>query len=156
MAISLVRVLMIVALAGGGGAAWRYTSAHDPLGQTVHIAEIVPDAARPYVALRLFCGGIAGVSLQVNLGQMQVAANGGELVFSVDNGAAYTTPATLAPITDGVGTFEIKGSEAGSVAQLLLHGAAVSVREGEASVTFVLSGAAAAIGEVIARCPYKI
>jgi len=134
----------------------RYASEHDPLGQTVHVAEIVPDPARPFVALRLFCGGIAGVSLQINLGQMQAPPNGGEMSFSVDNGPPYSTPASLAPITDGVGTFEIKGSEAGNIAHLLMHGEAVTVRQGASSMTFALRGAAAAIGEVTASCPFKI
>ena len=155
MGILTVRVLMIAAALAGGGA-WRYQTEHDPLGQTVHVAEIVPDQARPYVAVRLICGGIAGVLIQINLGQMQGPPQSGEISFTVEGAAAYTTAASLAPITDGVGTYEIKGSEAGNVAHLLMRGDAVTVREGHASQVFSLSGAPAAIGEFIANCSYKI
>ncbi len=150
-----MRILMIaVALAGSG--TWHYDTARDPLGQTVNVAEIVPDAARPYIALRLMCGGIAGVAIQVNLGQMQASPERGEMSFAIEGARPYATAASLAPITDGVGTYEIKGSEAGNVAHLLMKGENVTVRQGAASETFSLSGAAAAIGQVITNCSYRI
>src|SRR5438132_5062328 len=109
-----MRILMIAAAIAGSGT-WHYGTAHDPLGQTVHVAEIVPDSARPYIALRLMCGGIAGVAIQVNLGQMQYAATASapasDINFDVEGAPAYATAASLAPITDGVGTYEIKGRE---------------------------------------------
>ena len=152
--------LMMLAAALGGTAGWHYATTHDPLVQTVHVAEIAPDRARPYVALRLMCGGISGVVLQVNLGQMQYAsmsaAPASGLSFDVGDAPGYSTAAALAPITDGVGTYEIKGSEAGNVAHLLMRGDAVIVRQGSAAQSFPLDGAAAAIGEVIANCPFKV
>jgi len=154
-----MRVLILAALAASGGA-WHYETQADPLGQTVHVAEIAPDEARPFVALRLMCGGIQGVVLQVNLGQMQFAsmtappASG--LSFNVGSAPAYSTAAAVAPITDGVGTYEIKGSEAGNVAHLMMQGESVTVHQGSASFTFPLSGASTAIGEVIANCPFKV
>lgn len=152
--------ILMIAAALAGGDTWHYDTARDPLGQTVHVAEIVPDAARPYIALRLMCGGIAGVAIQVNLGQMQYAsmarAPASGINFDVEGAPAYATAASFAPITDGVGTYEIKGSEAGNVAHLLMRGDAVTVHQGDASQTFSLSGAAAAIGEVISNCPFKL
>ena len=154
-----MRVLMIAAALAGSGT-WHYDTTRDPLGQTVHVAEIVPDAARPYVALRLICGGIDGVAVQVNLGQMQYAsmasAPASGLSFDVEGAPPYATAASFAPITDGVGTYEIKGSEAGNVAHLLMTGDAVTVHQGAASQTFSLSGAAGAIGQVIGNCSYRI
>ena len=154
MGIAMMRMMMAAALASSG--AWTYETARDPLGQSVYVAEIAPDAARPYVAIRLMCGGIAGVVLQVNLGQMQTVAPASGLSFDVGDAPAYSTAASLAPITDGVGTYEIKGSEAGNVAHLLMQGESVTVHQGEASFTFPLGGASLAIGEVIANCSYKI
>lgn len=152
--------IFVIALALAGSGAWHYQTERDPLGQSVHVAEITPDAARPYVALRLMCGGIAGVVVQVNLGQMQYAsmtsAPSAGISFEVEGAPSYATVAASAPITDGVGTYEIKGSEAGNVARLMMRGGAVTVHQGAASQIFSLSGAAGAIGEVIANCAYKI
>jgi hypothetical protein len=147
-------LIMAAALAGTGG--WTYETVPDPLGQAVHVAQVAPDGDRPYVALRLMCGGITGVVLQVNLGEMGTAPPASGLSFDVAGAPAYSTAASLAPITDGVGTYEVKGSEAGNVAHLLMQGASVTVQQGETSFTFPLSGASLAIGEVIANCPFKI
>jgi len=159
MGISIIDAVVVAALGAGSGA-WHYETANDPLGQTVHIAEVSPDEARPFVAMRLMCGGISGVSLQVNLGQMQYASmtsvSPRGLSFNVGDAPAYSASAAMAPITDGVGTYEIKGSEAGNVAHLLMQGESVTVHQGDASFTFPLMGASLAIGEVIANCPFKI
>jgi hypothetical protein len=155
---TMMRVVMMAAALASGGA-WTYETTRDPLGQTVYVAEVVPDQARPYVAMRLMCGGIAGVVLQVNLGQMQYAsmtAPASGLSFDVGGAPAYLAAASMAPITDGVGTYEIKGSEAGNIAHLLMQGESVTVHQGAASLTFPLSGAARAIGAVISNCPFKL
>src|SRR6185503_6498164 len=97
-------------------AAWKYESQTDPLGQTVHVAQIAPEEARPFVAMRLMCGGISGVMLQVNLGEMQSALMTSPVVglsFSFNSDVAdCSAAASIAPVVDGVGTYEIKGSEA--------------------------------------------
>ena len=156
----MIRILMVTAAAALAMAgSWHYEATHDALGQTVHVAEIVPDAARPYVAMRVMCGGLAGISLQVNLGEMQSAsmtAPAGGLTFEIAKSPAYSAAAAMAPLTDGVGTYEIKGSEAGDVAHLLMRGDEVTVRQGAVSATFPLAGAAGAIGELIANCPLKL
>ena len=160
MGISIVQTWVLVAALGASGGGWHYETVPDPLGQTVHVAEVAPDTGRPFVAMRLMCGGIQGVVLQVNLGQMQYASMTAQpssgLSFNVGSAPAYSTAAAVAPITDGVGTYEIKGSEAGNVAHLLMQGESVTVHQGSASFTFPLSGASMAIGEVIANCPFKL
>jgi hypothetical protein len=161
MGAMMIRILMATAAAAFAmPGSWHYEATHDALGQTVHVAEIVPNAARPYVAMRVMCGGLAGISLQVNLGQMQfasmAAAPAGGLTFEIAKSPAYSAAAAMAPLTDGVGTYEIKGSEAGDVAHLLMRGDAVTVRQGRVSATFPLAGAAGAIGELIANCPLKL
>lgn len=151
-------ILAAAAFASGGG--WHYDTTHDPLGQTVHVAEVAPDQARPFVAMRLMCGGMTGVVLQVNLGQMQYASMTGagarSLAFNVGSAPAYSAEAAVAPVVDGVGTYEIKGSEAGNIAHMLMQGESVTVHQGDASFTFPLSGASLAIGEVISNCPFKV
>jgi hypothetical protein len=160
MGVTMIRVLMVAAAGSFAMAAgWHYEATHDALGQTVHVAEIVPDVARPYVAMRVMCGGLAGISLQINLGEMQtasMAAPAGGLTFEISQSPAYSAAASMAPLTDGIGTYEIKGSEAGDVAHLLMRGDEVTVRQGPTSATFPLAGAAGAIGEVIANCPLKL
>ena len=160
MGIVTMRLMILAAALAASGGSWHYETQADPLGQTVHVAEVAPDQERPFVAMRLMCGGISGVVLQVNLGQMQYAsmsaAPSGGLSFNIGAAPAYSAAAALAPITDGVGTYEIKGSEAGNVAHLLLQGESVTVHQGDASFTFPLSGASMAIGEVIANCPFKV
>ena len=155
-----MRVLILAAAAFAGGGAWHYDTTHDPLGQTVHVAEVAPDQARPFVAMRLMCGGMTGVVLQINLGQMQFASMTGSpargLSFNVGAAPAYSTEASIAPVADGIGTYEIKGSEAGNLAHMLMQGESVTVHQGDASFTFPLSGASLAIGEVIANCPFKV
>ncbi|MBI1211314.1 MAG: hypothetical protein GC190_07625 [Alphaproteobacteria bacterium] len=153
----MLQLILAAALSGG---TWHYDTTHDPLGQTVHVAQVQPDQARPFVAMRLMCGGIQGVTLQVNLGQMQFASMTGSpsraLAFNVGATPAYSAEASLAPVADGIGTYVIKGSEAGNLAHLLMQGDSVTVHQGSASFTFPLSGASLAIGEVIANCPFKV
>src|SRR5690242_18181902 len=134
MGTSIILAVVVAALGASGGS-WHYQTTSDPLGQTVHVAEIAPDEARPFVAMRLMCGGISGVSLQVNLGQMQYASTMSAaprgLSFNVGDAPAYSAAASMAPITDGVGTYEIKGSEAGNLAHLLMNGDSVTVHQGD-------------------------
>jgi hypothetical protein len=156
---AMIRTLIAVAaLQAAGG--WHYETTLDPLGQTVHVAAVAPEAGRPYVGMRLMCGGLPGIVLQVNLGDMRYASMVGaparSLTFETANAPAHEAAAARAPIADGVGTYEIKGSEARNVAHLLTRGNQVTVRQGSQSATFPLTGAALAIGEVIANCPFKL
>src|SRR6185503_6800905 len=97
MGISIIDAVIVAALGGSGGA-WHYETTHDPLGQTVHVAEITPDEARPFVAMRLMCGGISGVSLQVNLGEMQsqsMNASAAGLSFKIGDAPAFAAAAAM-------------------------------------------------------------
>jgi hypothetical protein len=67
----------------------------------------------------------------------------------------YETTAVRAPITDGIGTYEIKGEEAIFVLSLMRDSEQVEVQHGDATAAFPLSGARAAIDETRAQCPYK-
>src|SRR5947207_2240368 len=120
MGMSMQAIVLAAALAASS-AGWHYETTHDPLGQAVHVA---------------------GVVLQVNLGQMQfgsvTAAPASGLSFNVGEAPAYLAAASMAPITDGVGTYEIKGSEAGNIAHLLMQGESVTVHQGAAGFTFPL------------------
>lgn len=152
----MVRVLMIAAALGAGG--WNFETARDPLGQPVYVASVMADEARPQIALRFSCGGIAGVVFQFNMGDMQVAGLLAEPVpedvrFEFASGG-YETTAKRAAIVDGIGTFEIKGTEAFHVASLM-QGDRVTVTRGRFSSTFPLNGASAAIGQVVDACPFK-
>ena len=142
--------------------AWQFETESDPLGQKVYVASVAPEAERPHVALRFLCGGVTGVVLQFNLGDVETDGPqystdepGEESVrFSFIEGN-YDTNAKRAPITDGLGTFEIKGSEAAFIAGLLRESDRVSVQRGDVSFSFPLDGANGAIGEVLSTCPYK-
>lgn len=131
----------------------------DPLGRPVYVAEVAPDSAR---SLRFLCGGMTGVVLQFNLGRIEAAAD----AFSVDEPKPetvrfafaegnYDTAAVRAPITDGIGTYEIKGEEAIFVLSLMRDSERVEVLHGDATAAFPLAGARAAIDETRTLCPYK-
>jgi len=148
----MIRLLIFAAAFAGG---WHFGTERDPLGQPVYVAEVAPDRARPHIALRFSCGGLAGVVFQFNTGDMRLAGMSGApategVRFDFD-GRGYETTARRAAIADGIGTFEIKGSEAFHVAGLMQQSGSVSV----GGVTFPLDGAHAAIGEVLDACPFK-
>lgn len=155
----MIHTLIFAAAIAGG---WHFETARDPLGQPVYVAEIVPDAERPHVALRFQCGGMTGVVLQFNLGEVQYAGSQfsprepewEDVRFEFEEGP-YKTTAKRAPITDGIGTYEIKGSEAAFVADLLKTVGSVSIKRQLVAFTFPLDGAATAIGEVVSACPFK-
>jgi hypothetical protein len=149
-------LLLLAALSASG---WQFDTVRDPLGQPVYVASIAPDAARPFVHLTYACGGIVGVELQFNLGEMPAVVSNDEPEFEhVRFGFAegnYDTVARRAPITEGLGTFEIKGSEAHFVASLLKDSDGVQVSRNGAAVAFTLLGARIAIDEVMSACPFK-
>jgi hypothetical protein len=157
-----------------GAMAWQFATERDPLGQPVFVAEIAPGGAQ---SLRYLCGGITGVVLQFNLGETDFDARqfstnepkfeDVEFVFAEGK---YRTSAKRAPITDGLATYEIKGSEAAFVAGLLTDSAKlmgdiyyfdpknqgrVSISRGNTSFSFLLTGADAAISGVKDACPFK-
>lgn len=149
--------LLAAAVAG----AWQVDTLRDPLGQPVYVASVTPDASRPYVQLKYSCGGIVGVELQFNLGEVKYSGvfSTGEppqedVHFTFPEGK-YDTLARRAPLTEGIGAFEIKGSEAAFVAGLLKDSERVTVARHNVSVTFPLSGARLAIDEVMDACPFK-
>ena len=154
----MIRTLMVAAALG----AWHMETERDPLGQAVYVAEVAPDTARPHVALRFLCGGMTGVVLQFNLGDTQYARAQfltaepawEDVRFEFPEGK-YDSAAKRAPITDGLGTYEIKGSDAAFIAGLLKDSDQVSITRGNAAYTFPLGGASLAIGEVIEACPFK-
>lgn len=140
-------------------ASWQFQTERDPLGQAVYVARVAPDEARPFVSLKFECGGVAGVTLQFNLGTMasdfSTKEPGFEDVrFEFPEGK-YDSAAQRAPLTDGIDTFEIKGSEAAFIAGLLADSDAVTVSRGGSSFTFPLANARFAIGEVKSACPFK-
>jgi hypothetical protein len=150
-------LIFAAALAGS----WQVETVRDPLGQPVYVASVAPDASRSYVQLKYSCGGIVGVELQFNLGEAKYAGmySTGEppfedVHFTFPEGK-YDTVAKRAPITEGIGAFEIKGSEAAFVAGLLKDSEQVTVRRGAVAFTFPLSGARFAIDEVMSACPFK-
>jgi hypothetical protein len=155
----LIRTLIIAAAVAGG---WQFQTANDPLGQPVYVASIAPDAGRPYVGLKFSCGGIVGVVLQFNLGEIRYAGAAfsrrepefEDVSFAFAEGK-YDTTAKRAPITDGIATYEIKGSEAAFVAGLLKDSGSVVVSRGDISFAFPLTGARFAIDEVLSACPFK-
>ena len=155
----MIRTLILAAALAGG---WQFDTRRDPLGQAVHVAEIVPDAGRPDVALRFMCGGMTGVVLQFNLGDIEY--EGGQ--YSTEEPARenvrfefpeghYDSTAQRAPISDGLATYEIKGSEAAFIAGLMQDSERVSITRENSSFTFPLDGAQAAIGDVVSACPFK-
>ena len=139
--------------------AWQSAVDRDPLGSPVYVAEVKPDAVHE---IRFLCGGITGVVLQFNLGEMEHGASAfsrevpkPEAVRFAFLEGGYDTTAVRAPITDGLGTYEIKGSEAAFVAGLMKDSDAVTVRRGEVSFRFSLAGARDAIGAAMGACPFK-
>jgi hypothetical protein len=153
----MIDVVLAAALA-----TWQFQTRHDPLGQPVYVASVAPDAARPYVQLSYSCGGIVGVVLQFNLGELRYAGmqlspkepEWEDVRFAFPEGD-YDTAAKRAPITDGIATYEIKGSEAAFVAGLLKNSDSVAISREKVSFTFPLTGARFAIDEVMSACPFK-
>lgn len=154
----MIGALIFAAALGGS---WQFDTVRDPLGQPVYVASVTPDGAPPYVQLKYSCGGIVGVELQFNLGETKYAG-----MFSTAEPAwenvhftfpegQYDTVAKRAPITEGIGAFEIKGSEANFIAGLLKDSDSVSIKRGKASFLFPLSGARFAIDEVMSACPFQ-
>lgn len=155
----MIHTLIFAAAIAGG---WQFETATDPLGLPVYVAAVAPDGTRPDVALKYLCGGVTGVVLQFNLGDTDYQDG----QFSTDEPAwedvrfafpegPYNTTAKRAPIADGLATYEIKGSDAAFIAGLLQGSASVSITRENASFTFPLDGAAAAIDEVVSACPFK-
>ena len=68
---------------------------------------------------------------------------------------SYPTTAKKAPLTDGVGTFEIKGSDAMFIATLFRSGGSVGITHGIEHAHFSLDGASDPITQVIESCPFK-
>jgi hypothetical protein len=153
---------------------WQLATTRDALGSSVYVAEVAPGGSQ---SLRFLCGGITGVVLQFNLGQLEAERDAFSLAdpkpevvrFKFAEGS-YDTTAVRAPIVDGIGTYEIKGEEAVFVLTLIrdsepvLAGIGgdtpnethrVEVQHGGAAALFSLSGAKAAIEDVRAACPYK-
>lgn len=153
---------MSLALLVAASIGWQFAASQDPLGQSVYVAALVPDEARPHVGLRFSCGGIVGVQLTFNLGELtysdkqlsDVEPEWEDVRFLFGEGP-YDTTAKRAPITEGIGTYEIKGSDAAFVAGLLQSGGQVEIIHDDAKASFSLDGAGLAIGEVIEACPFK-
>jgi hypothetical protein len=145
-----------------GAMAWQFVTERDPLGLPVYVAAVRPDPARPYVGVKYSCGGIIGVELQFNLGDARYSASAfsaGEPPFETVRFAfpegQYDSTAKRAPITEGIGTYEVKGSEAAFLAGLLKDSDKVTIQRGSNSFTFPLDGARFAIDEVVSACPFK-
>lgn len=143
-------------------ATWRFDVQTDPLGQNVYVAESAGSAELPLAFLRFSCGGMPGVLLQFNLGQAaQDSSDFGtddpsweDVTFVFPEGA-YPTATKRAAIADGIGTFEIKGSEAMFIVRQLKAGGELTLQQGVLSTRFTLDDAAGPISEVIASCPFK-
>lgn len=154
--------LVVLAAAALKISSWQYSTHVDPLGQTVYIAESLAQAEAPRLQLRFSCGGIVGVELQYNLGQ----ASFSERDFSLEEPAwedvsfafpegPYPTTSKKAPLTDGIGTFEIKGGDAMFIANLFRSGGSVDITHGDQQARFSLEGASVPITQVIESCPFK-
>lgn len=141
---------------------WQFEAKTDPIGQTVYVAEFRPPADQPQAQLRFSCGGIVGVELQFNLGQSHYDSG----AFSTDDPpwedvqftfpeGPYPTTAKRAPLTDGVGTYEIKGGDAMFIAKLIKAGGEVTIEHAGQSQRFVLDGASDPVTQVIEQCPFK-
>lgn len=152
-------MITLVLVAALSAASWQFQTTADPLGQPVYVAEVAPDAERPFVSLKYACGGVTGVVLQFNLGTMasdfSTKEPGFEDVRFTFAEGKYDSAAQRAPLTDGIDTFEIKGSEAAFIAGLFADSDAVTVSHAGASFAFPLTGARFAIGEVKNACPFK-
>lgn len=153
----MLSVLIIAALGG-----WSFATEPDPLGNPVYTASVAPDEARPSVGIRFSCGGVVGVVLQFNLGEVEYEGpqfstdepEWEDVTFVFPEGR-YDSTAKRAPITDGLATYEIKGSEAAFLVGLMKDSESVAVSRGEAAFTFPLSGARGAIDQVLSECPFK-
>ena len=152
----MIRTLMFAAAVASG---WHFGTERDPLGQPVYVAEVAPDGAR---TLKYLCGGVVGVVLQFNLGEIEYGGNQFSTNEPTDEAfhfefpeGPYDTLAKRAPITDGLSTYEIKGSEAAFIAGLMQDSDSVSIKRESVSFTFTLDGAKAAIAEVTDACPFK-
>ncbi len=124
------------------------------MGQPVYTAEIP--------GLTFSCGGMVGVVLQFNLGDVNYgdkryspAEPEWEDVRFIFAEGPYDTTAKRAPITDGIGTYEIKGSDAAFIAGLFQSGGSVTIKHDDALADFSLDGAGLAIGRVLEACPFK-
>ena len=151
-------LLTTAALAASG---WYFQSAADPLGHAIYVAEMARYADLPQAQLKFSCGGIIGVELQFNLGQTRFDSAD----YSTDDPAwedvrfvfaegDYPATAKRAPLTEGVGTYEIKGGDAMFIAKLLKAGGEVTVEHSGQSLRFGLEGAAVPITQVIEQCPF--
>ena len=141
---------------------WQYLTHVDPIGQTVHVAEFISNDNALSSQLRFSCGGIVGVELQFNLGHSNFDSSDlaneepewEDVSFEFAEGP-YPTTAKRAPLTDGVGTFEIKGGDAMFIAKLLRSGGSVVITHGDQQAGFSLVGASAPISQTIDACPFK-
>jgi len=155
----MIRILMFAAAVAGG---WQFETQRDPLGQPVYVAGVVPDGGRPSVALGYSCGGIVGVVLQFNLGDVRYAGmqfstrdpDEEDVRFAFPEGS-YNSTAKRAAITDGLGTYEIKGSEAAFLVGLMKDSERVEITRGDISYTFPLTGAREALDQVLTSCPFR-
>jgi len=156
----MVHALLIAAALGAQG--WHFDTQRDPIGQPVYTAEVRPDPARQHVSIKFSCGGIIGVVLQFNLGEIKYADSQfstrdpewEDVRFTFAEGK-YDTTAKRSPITDGLGTYEIKGSDAFFIARQLKAGGSVTVSRRRLAFEFPLDGAGFAIGEAMASCPFQ-
>ncbi|MEQ1756592.1 MAG: hypothetical protein ABL973_20925 [Micropepsaceae bacterium] len=152
-------LLIAAALAATG---WQFQTQADPLGHPIYVAASLPDPEKPQAFLRFSCGGIIGVELQYNLGKPAFEGSDfstGEpqwedVSFTFPEGP-YPTTSKRAPITDGVGTFEIKGGDAMFIVKLFRSGGSVTIKQGPQESAFSLEAAAGPINAVIDQCPFK-
>jgi hypothetical protein len=166
MSFSLMTAAAIAAVTAANttlaASSWHFDVQSDPLGQNVYVAEATGSEDLPQAFLRFSCGGMPGVLLQLNLGQ--ALQDGGD--FRADDPAwedvtfvfpegEYAAATKRAAIADGIGTFEIKGSEAMFIARQFKAGGELIVRQSVHSARFMLDEAAGPISEVIASCPFK-
>jgi hypothetical protein len=157
--------LMSLALLGAtlvAASGWQFETRTDPIGQTVYVAELRPSAEQTPTQLRFSCGGIVGVELQFNLGQASYDSGAfstadppwEDVKFTFAEGA-YPTTAKRAPLTDGMGTYEIKGGDAMFIAKLIKAGGEVTIEHNGQSQHFQLEGASDPVTQVIEQCPFK-
>jgi hypothetical protein len=156
---TLMSLALLGLLAASG---WQFDTRTDPIGQTVYVAELRPSAEQAETQLRFSCGGIVGVELQFNLGQASYD-NGAfstadppweDVKFTFAEGE-YPTTAKRAPLTDGMGTYEIKGGDAMFIAKLIKAGGEVTIEHNGQRQSFVLEGASDPVTQVIEQCPFK-
>lgn len=152
----------LLAAAAVAATSWKFDVRTDPLGQNVYVAEASVSTDLPQAKLQFSCGGIIGVELQFNLGQASYSGKAlsneepawEDVTFVFPEGP-YPTTTKKAPLTDGVGTFEIKGNDAMFIARLFRSGGEVVIEHARQAARFMLQGAAGPINEVIDACPFK-